>query len=671
MESVSGATHGQEPQRAIIGRQLGRTAFLQFAGILAGRPFVKFVWDRAQNTVHFINSALYSLHAIYIAENILGMGKEEMINRIDEFNRQFYMEPDRRFCLGVLSLQENNQNAPNEDRQFLVFETTEVDLMHEELLCAFTQALRSQVRIRLPLLWKPANHHQETLARRLDPLKYPRIFARDLYASREFVPLHPGSAEGRVRHFATEAEYREARPTLQWYDILVMDRVPDDIPRISGIINTQQTTPLSHTNVLATGWQIPNCVQIGIEAAIEREHLNLKWVRYVVSDSSSNALLVAIPTPEAIPAKPAWATNTVAIHEPEVVNTPIRRLADLRMRDSNKYGTKAANIGELATVLREGSNRLLGYYSLPRPPRANLLEYATRLLGKTDPRATATNDDAHQFLIENINIPRGVAIPFSAMQEFLESSPRLQQTIGKLKMALELNARQVDALCVNAQRMIREIPFSDKLRAEIMTAVFEWLSGARTFVVRSSSNAEDLVGFSAAGIYESINHVTNADRLLESVKAVWASLVSPRAVHLRHDAGISLDDAYMGVIIQEEIPARLGGVLVTTNPVNTRDFRNVYLNVSPSSVQNVVQGSEIPMQFHFNVVEGGGRTLSLGSSREDLSTEDKEMLQRLSFAGRLLQSHYSDDDTFEHPADIEWLINDQGLYILQLRPFGG
>ena len=125
----------------------------------------------------------------------------------------------------------------------------------------------------------------------------------------------------------------------------------------------------------------------------------------------------------------------------------------------------------------------------------------------------------------------------------------------------------------------------------------------------------------------------------------------------------------MGVIIQEEMPARLGGVLVTTNPLNPSDFRNVYVNVSTHSVDSVVRGVELPLQYVYNTVEGGGRTLSLGSAGEDLAADDKELLQMLAFAGRLLQSHFSPNYTFSDPVDIEWLIDDEGIVILQLRPY--
>ncbi len=80
-------------------------------------------------------------------------------------------------------------------------------------------------------------------------------------------------------------------------------------------------------------------------------------------------------------------------------------------------------------------------------------------------------------------------------------------------------------------------------------------------------------------------------------------------------------------------------------------------------------GTELPLQYLFNTVEGGGRTLSLGDSERDLEPEQLALLGKMAFAGRLLQSHFSPDYTFSWPVDVEWLANERGLYILQLRPY--
>ncbi len=41
-------------------------------------------------------------------------------------------------------------------------------------------------------------------------------------------------------------------------EILVLDEVPVQLPPVAGIITSQPSTPLSHINLLAKGWGIPN-----------------------------------------------------------------------------------------------------------------------------------------------------------------------------------------------------------------------------------------------------------------------------------------------------------------------------------------------------------------------------------------------------------------------------
>lgn len=649
------------PVRSIIGERLSKAAFQQLAGTLAGYPFVKFVIDKDSKKIHFLNNAFYKFHADYIGENILGITVAQVEKDIDRYNEWFYFDPNRRFYLGVLSLHERDSHS------FFAVETVEVDRMDSPMIQYFFSFLKENVDPNLPLLFKPSNHIQENAMAELDATVLPRIFARELFATSNFIALNTGETKGRLRAFASEKEYESEKTTLMWFDIIVMARVPDSIPRLSGIINAQHTTPLSHTNVLATGWQIPNAIQLDIMEQIEKENLNNAWVEYRVAPNASGVHLRKIDKPIEVESRPSWSTAKIRIEEPEVSLTPVVSLEKLRMSDAYKFGTKAANIGELYNIKNFGSERLLGFYEVRRPPRKNLIPYIAKYLGVSE--SGDVGAAASKFVQSRINIPRGIAIPFSVQQKFLESSPKLQQAIGKLKMALELNARQIDSLCVALQQQILQTRFSDDLKRMIDRELSRNLSGVKHFVVRSSSNAEDLENFSAAGIYESVNHVSTAENIFDSIKVVWSSLLSARSVRLRQDVGISLDDSYMGVVIQEECQSTVGGVMVTTNPTNRGDFRNVYLNISPKSVQNIVQGADQPFQYLYNTVEGGGHTLSTGSSEKDLPSAIQSQLQELSFVGRLLQSHFSPDYTFGQPVDVEWLIDGKDLYILQLRPF--
>ncbi|MBI3534335.1 MAG: phosphoenolpyruvate synthase, partial [Deltaproteobacteria bacterium] len=637
-------------------------AFYQLSGNVGGYPFVKVVIDKQNDKIHFINHSAYPFHADYIADKLLEIVPEVLHQEIDKYNKKFYFDLDRRFYLAILAFH------VRENKRFFSLETVEVDRMSREMLEFLYNFVKTWVDPSVPILLKPANHFQEAYFDEMNTQEFPKIFPHELFSQAKFIALNQGFTQGRIRAFLNEPDYASNRNSLEWYDILVMPKVPDDIPRISGIINAEHTTPLSHTNVLATGWQIPNCIQIGVMDFILSKNLNGKWVEYTVKTTASEVDLRPVDPPLKQNLPPPWRATKIELEEPEVQHTTITALDDLRMSDRFRFGTKAANLGELHHILKNGSERLLGFYKINRPPRANLLPYLAASLGV--PENANLQDTACDFLRSLVRLPRGIAIPFSIQQKFLESSPKIQQAIGKLKMALELNAPQIDPMCVQLQKMILALRFSNNLRDQIDSKIASHLGGVSSFVVRSSSNAEDLENFSAAGIYESINHVTTADRILESIKRVWASILSPRSVRLRQEVGISLDNVYMGVIVQEEIKSTMGGVLVTTNPANRSDFRNVYINVSLKSAQQVVQGTDLPLQYLLNTVEGGGITLSLGAdNKKDISSQDKAELQKLALAGRLFQSHFSPDYTFSTPVDIEWLVNEKEIYILQLRPY--
>jgi hypothetical protein len=648
---------------ALVNTRLPLVAFHNMHGTMAGIDFVKVVAERKTGKFHFINDRMYSFHADYIAEHILKIEKQELRDRIDAFNQSVYLSEDREFYLGIVSLHRGQEG------DFFALETVEIDNMNLDMLIAFYESVRNHLDGSIPIFFKPANHQQEAMVSEASHVTLPRVYSHELFSNRKYIPLNIGQARGRLRIIKDE-DFERTLPTIEWYDIVAMDRVPDSIPRISGIINGQPTTPLSHTNVLACGWQIPNAIQVGILTTLRSQGYDGQWIEYNVSGNNERVdIQLATPPEVGQVERPSWSVNAIQLAAPEVKNTPITALHKLRKEDSSSYGTKAANLGELSYVLSGESGRLTGFYRIPRPPRKNLQSYLECFLESH--KEPTLSEKASSYMRKYIKIPRGIALPFSFQQDFLESAPKIQQAIGKLKMALELDLKEIEPLCVLLQNLIRSHKMSRKMREQIDSEISYQLAGVAKFVVRSSSNAEDLKDFSAAGIYESINHVTTADRIFEGIKEVWASLVSPRSVRLRHQVGIALDECYMGVIIQEQVPSDMGGVLVTTNPMNPKDFRNVFINASDKSAVEVVEGSELPIQYLYNTVEGGGRTLSIGSHKSDFKAEQKKILQPLAICGRLLQSHFAQDYTFSGPVDIEWAADGQQLYILQLRPFSG
>ncbi|MCP4915152.1 MAG: phosphoenolpyruvate synthase [Oligoflexia bacterium] len=648
---------------SLVGQKLTLEAFQQLCGEMAGYPYVKIVVERDQGIVHFINDHKFKLHAKYIGKHILDIPEEKLLESIDDYNKTFYYGADRKFYLGILSLVNRDKTS------LFALETVEVDDMDVGMLQDFFQIIKENLISNVPLYLKPANYEQESAVESIPEKDLPRLLMHELMLNKSFIPLNNGKAKGRIRIFESYEDYKEARDTIKWHDIIVMNKVPENIPRVAGIINGEHTAPLSHTNVLANGWGIPNAIQIDAIDDLLTRKLNKHWVEYEVQRDFQQVRINEIdqPADEELDT-PNWFAQKVLLKAPEIEHIPIKSLNDVRMSESVSYGTKAANIGEVNHILNKGSQKLTGFYQIERYPRPHLMEHLAKQLN-VSPEENL-KEAANQFVRDNISVPRGICIPFSVQQKFLAQSPQIQQTIGKLKMALELNAKEVDSLCIQLQQIIRKTPISDGLWEYIDGQIAEHLSGAQSFVVRSSSNAEDLEHFSAAGIYESYNHVTSAEKVVKSIKEVWASLVSPRSVRLRQEVGISLDDCYMGVVIQEEIKCDLGGVLVTTNPLNPKeDYRNVYINASSLSPNAIVEGASNSSQFLFNIVEGGGRTIVREKDTPDLSLEQKGTLKKLALIGKLLQSHFSPDYTYKLPADIEWAISGNKIYLLQIRPY--
>src|SRR5262249_40070291 len=110
---------------------------------------------------------------------------------------------------------------------------------------------------------------------------------------------------------------------------------------------------------------------------------------------------------------------------------------------------------------------------------------------------------------------------------------------------------------------ITQAPLPEYLLDRLATAVAEELPG-KTLIVRSSAVGEDSDRAAFAGILDSILHVQTADALPGALRCCWASCWSERALFYGLSRGIELRG--MGVLIQEQVAARLSGVLFTQSP---------------------------------------------------------------------------------------------------------
>jgi pyruvate,water dikinase len=177
--------------------------------------------------------------------------------------------------------------------------------------------------------------------------------------------------------------------------------------------------------------------------------------------------------------------------------------------------------------------------------------------------------------------------------------------------------------------------------------------------VRSSATIEDRSDISFAGQAESFLCVKGQEDIIESVKKVWQSMFSERALIYLKTKEVPLSEVKMAVLIQEMIPAEISGVMFTANVV-TNNTEEILINSTRGLGDTLVSGEIVPDTFVLTKSPISVIQQDLGDKEFTL---DEEMLFDIVEVGMKIESG------MECPQDIEWCIKPDGrLVVLQSRP---
>ncbi len=176
-------------------------------------------------------------------------------------------------------------------------------------------------------------------------------------------------------------------------------------------------------------------------------------------------------------------------------------------------------------------------------------------------------------------------------------------------------------------------------------------SGGAGIIVRSSTNIEDQRNSSYAGVFSSQAHIQNTTQLCQAIAKIWHT-VQTRS----QDGTVSArpDDISLNIILQPYVSSQWGGVLFT----QCRQAGLMHLEIAPHGSENVTQGNACTSLLldetgHANALGGGNPNL--------LPQTTYQTLYRLGMAIQTL---------FAAPQDIEWLIQDETIWVLQSRDLG-
>ena len=284
-------------------------------------------------------------------------------------------------------------------------------------------------------------------------------------------------------------------------------------------------------------------------------------------------------------------------------------------------------------------------------------------------------------------VPPGFVVTTSGYMEFLRAND-IENEIEKI--LAELDYENLDVLekeTGKIRRAIIESIFPDDLAMDIVQGYNE-LGSENVFVaVRSSATAEDLVGASFAGQYDTYLDVRGEKALLEAVQQCWASMWTARVTSYRHNKGFEHNAIGIAVVIQKMVEPDVAGVMFVGNPMNVR-ADEIVINASWGLGEEVVSGSVTPDEYIVDRESFMIKRRSLGSKEHQVIRDKRtgngtiretvpnnlqeqytlsdEQVSMLAEMGKQVTSYYQG-----LPQDIEWAFVKGAFFLLQSRPVTG
>lgn len=593
--------------------EFDRLARVYYRGRLFALPHVMFVIDRGGGRVYYVNSNRFKFHKDFVNATYLSL------ERGRAFYENNYLKPERRFLLGTVAYQ------PTADK--FTFEFWEGDRLTPRLLAETYEALSRTFYA--PLMFKPNSLAQEGAAGEVNAAspRVPLLTQSELARDRQYQPLNLGSGIGQLRILDRVTE----ETVIDRNQIVIFNEPPVQLSPLSGIVTTAPSSPLSHANLLAKSWSIPNARIKDADKLFK--HLEGKYVRLEVRE---NDFTIEPADPREVAARNREWIKRADLVTPRA-DLAYDRLTDLRhqrARDAVRFGAKSANLGELARA--------------PRP---------------------------------GITVPAGFAIPFYFYQQFVRAN-RLEERIAA---AVEEDRFVHDpgyrkSRLAEIRGWIQRGEHREEFRRAVLDKVRREYAGKGLFV-RSSTNAEDLPDFSGAGLYTTVPNVRDDEQLMEAIKTVWASVWNFEAYEARESFGMNRFGVYPGVLIQEGVSADSAGVAITTDPFDSDNRGAIYINAKRGLGIKVVEGRRVPEQIIYAPQSGAVRVLTRSDEDTLLAFDERgglkevriessravltdEMVRRLARAALRIKQVFGGRDQ-----DIEWVYARGRLYIVQSRPY--
>jgi hypothetical protein len=506
---------------------------------IPGAVSLKSVVDLADSgKLYFQNSKQYKIHWEFTSANLSGSGKP-VVPVLSSFNQTEYYSPNRRFILGSLTRYE----GPG----IWAYEIAPYDNASAGMILTAFRKIAAACFCGDSLYFHPTSQAVAAEAKKL-PSDVHVISTDSLYEGIEYQPLNYGTSMGRLV-FTTakklESEY------VGFRDIVVLDDVPNDISVVSGIITQVFQTPLSHINVLSQNRGTPNMGLREAQSDSTLKALKGKWVKLVVGASAYTVTEVTQAEAD------AWWDA----HKPAAVGVPNMDLDTREMRNvEDILDLDPSNLGDGARL------------------GAALKKAIPAYGGKASHFSAFPHMDSTK-----ISFPKAFAIPVYHYWHFMEMNgfnDTVTQMLADEKFKGDPAER--DKRLKALRTAMKAAPVDPDFEAELMARIADRFPGINRIRFRSSTNAEDLDGFTGAGLYDSkTGDLTDpADPILGAVREVWATVWLFRAFEERSYRNIDHKAVGMALLVHNaHSDEEANGVAITANPFDASGLEpGFYIN---------------------------------------------------------------------------------------------
>lgn len=570
---------------------------------LAGLEFVKFIIENPggeEEKIYWMNTENYRAHPPFMGMVGINMRGNVMRGAITWLPR--LKSPDGSAGLYTFDFQPN-------DRFHL-----------EEIKAAYTVLTKTMPDLKGKLAFHPLQgnvrlYEEEEALYRQAGIPVHMDDAGEI----AYLPLNSATSFGRLRILDNDS-----RPSPR--DIVICQTLPNQMPRVAGVISCLRQTPLSHVNLRAIQDKIPNAF---VHDALNDRHVKSlmgKLVRYEVGPQGYTLREATQAEVDQHFAALRPASNQKL--DRDLTERDIRPLNEIEFGDSNVFGVKATNLAAM-----------------------------------------------HGFDLPPGTVPDGYAIPFYFYDEFMKHNG-LYEMIDKVLRHPDFIASQEtqEAELKKIRALIRKgrVPEWMQLALSDVQGLFPDGTSIRC---RSSTNNEDLPGFSGAGLYGSYTHRSDEGHLSKSIKQVYASMWSFRAYEEREFYRVDHATVAMGVLLHPNYKdEQVNGVAVTED-ILYETPGSYYVNTQPGEdlVTNPDESSSAEELLLGWRDDGHDRIVRHSVHAPDgiLSVQHRqELRQALSRIYRRFANLYEKSDDDQFAMEIEFKVTKDGkLAVKQARPW--